>query len=82
WGSVKTSAENSLGNLSEKWEDIKTTASNTLFNSEWWAEQAGYISGVLESTVFNGEWWGEKWNNVKEWTQEKWDSAVGIWDSI
>ncbi|MEW6979551.1 transglycosylase SLT domain-containing protein [Bacillus pumilus] len=82
WGSVKTSAENSLGNLSEKWEDIKTTASNTLFNSEWWAEQAGYITGVLESTVFNGEWWGEKWNNVKEWTQEKWDSAVGIWDSI
>ncbi|UXC31647.1 MULTISPECIES: transglycosylase SLT domain-containing protein [Bacillus] len=82
WGSVKTSAETSLGNLSEKWEDIKTTASNTLFNSEWWAEQAGYVTGVLESTVFNGEWWSEKWDAIKDWTQEKWDSAVEIWDSI
>ncbi|MEK5135321.1 transglycosylase SLT domain-containing protein [Bacillus sp. FSL W8-0645] len=82
WGSVKTSAEKSLGNLSEKWEDIKTTASNTLFNSEWWAEQAGYVTGVLESTVFNGEWWSEKWDAIKDWTQEKWDSAVEIWDSI
>ncbi|TYS45281.1 transglycosylase SLT domain-containing protein [Bacillus pumilus] len=82
WGSVKTSAEKSLGNLSEKWEDIKTTASNTLFNSEWWAEQAGYVTGVLESTVFNGEWWSEKWDAIKDWTQEKWDGAVEIWDSI
>ncbi|OJT54797.1 transglycosylase [Bacillus altitudinis] len=82
WGSVKTSAEKSLGNLSEKWEDIKTTASNTLFNSEWWAEQAGYITGALESTVFNGEWWSEKWDAIKDWTQEKWDGAVEIWNSI
>ncbi|WP_420359020.1 transglycosylase SLT domain-containing protein [Bacillus altitudinis] len=82
WGSVKTSAEKSLGNLSEKWEDIKTTASNTLFNSEWWAEQAGYVTGALESTVFNGEWWSEKWDAIKDWTQEKWDGAVEIWNSI
>lgn len=82
WGSVKTSAEKSLGNLSEKWEDIKTTASNTLFNSEWWAEQAGYVTGTLESTVFNGEWWSEKWDAIKDWTQEKWDGAVEIWNSI
>ncbi|MGE6629829.1 transglycosylase SLT domain-containing protein, partial [Bacillus sp. NPDC077027] len=82
WGSVKTSAEKSLGNLSGKWEDIKTTASNTLFNSEWWAEQAGYVTGMLESTVFNGEWWSGKWDAIKDWTQEKWDSAVEIWDSI
>ncbi|WP_371807369.1 transglycosylase SLT domain-containing protein [Bacillus vallismortis] len=82
WTGVKTSAGNTLGGLDETWNNIKTTASTTFFDSNWWAEKAGYAYGALESTLFNSDWWGEKWGSVKDWTQEKWDEASSVWNSV
>ncbi|MFP7319763.1 transglycosylase SLT domain-containing protein [Bacillus spizizenii] len=82
WTGVKTSAGDTLGGLDDTWTNIKDTASTTFFDSNWWAEKAGYAYGTLESTLFNSDWWGGKWESVKGWTQEKWDQASTVWNSV
>ncbi|MCY7970943.1 transglycosylase SLT domain-containing protein [Bacillus spizizenii] len=82
WTGVKTSAGDTLGGLDNTWTNIKDTASTTFFDSNWWAEKAGYAYGTLESTLFNSDWWGGKWESVKGWTQEKWDQASTVWNSV
>ncbi|QHM06422.1 hypothetical protein C7M27_02360 [Bacillus subtilis] len=82
WTGVKTTTSDTLGGLSDTWTNIKDTASTTFFDSNWWAEKAGYAYGTLESTLFNSDWWGGKWESVKGWTQEKWDQASSVWNSV
>ncbi|MED4610347.1 transglycosylase SLT domain-containing protein [Bacillus subtilis] len=82
WTGVKTTTSDTLGGLSDTWTNIKDTASTTFFDSNWWAEKAGYAYGTLESTLFNSDWWGGKWESVKDWTQEKWDQASSVWNSV
>ncbi|CAI6262343.1 Phage tail length tape-measure protein [Bacillus subtilis] len=82
WTGVKTTTSDTLGGLSDTWTNIKDTASTNFFDSNWWAEKAGYAYGTLESTLFNSDWWGGKWESVKGWTQEKWDQASSVWNSI
>ncbi|OUL06997.1 transglycosylase SLT domain-containing protein [Bacillus spizizenii] len=82
WTGLKTSAGDTLGGLDDTWTNIKDTASTTFFDSNWWAEKAGYAYGTLESTFFNSDWWGGKWESVKGWTQEKWDQASTVWNSV
>ncbi|PLV33981.1 hypothetical protein C7M30_00780 [Bacillus subtilis] len=82
WTGVKTTTSDTLGGLSDTWTNIKDTASTNFFDSNWWAEKAGYAYGTLESTLFNSDWWGGKWESVKGWTQEKWDQASSVWNSV
>ncbi len=80
-----------FGVLKEKalsvWDGIKQKAGETWtwikenFTLESIAEKAGYVVGYLESTIFSGEWWGRQWDEVKNWTSEKWAGMVEIWEN-
>ncbi|KAF1680820.1 transglycosylase SLT domain-containing protein [Bacillus sp. SKDU12] len=82
WTGVKTTTGDTLDGLDDTWTDLKDTASTNFFDSNWWAEQAGYAYGALESTLFNSDWWGGKWESVKSWTKDKWDQASSVWESV
>lgn len=64
-----------------KWEGLKAFATSTFLSSAWWAEQAGYVWGTLETTLFSGEWWMGKWDSVKGWTSEKWEEWSEIYEN-
>src|SRR5690606_12991267 len=61
---------------SSAWNWIKEN-----FTLESIAEKAGYVVGYLESTIFSGEWWLGKWDEVKNWANEKWASMVEVYES-
>lgn len=91
WDDVRQKASDTWENVtawaSEAWEEVKESASNAWnwikenFTLESIAEKAGYVVGYLESTIFSSEWWLEKWDEVKNWTSEKWASMVEVYES-
>lgn len=60
---------------SQKWDGVTDFVDNKLLNASWWAEQAGYMYGYLESTVFSGEWWSQKWTDAGEWASNLYEGS-------
>jgi len=91
WDDITTWASGTWENVttwaSGTWEEVRKSASSTWdwikenFTLESIAEKAGYAVGYLESTLFSSEWWLGKWDEVKNWADEKWASMVEVYES-
>lgn len=68
WPSLKDGA-------SATWTWISDTGPQAI------ARGVGFAVGYIGETLFNGEWWNEKWNSVKDWAANTWESAKDIWNN-
>lgn len=68
WPSLKDGA-------SATWTWISDTGPQAI------ARGVGFAVGYIGDTLFNGEWWNEKWNGVKDWAANTWESAKDIWNN-
>ncbi|SDX82472.1 tape measure protein [Paenibacillus sp. PDC88] len=68
WPSLKDGA-------SATWTWISDTGPQAI------ARGVGFAVGYIGETLFNGEWWNEKWNGVKDWAANTWESAKDIWNN-